>query len=300
MKILLLGAKGQLGVELSKALPQLGELITVTRNDIDLSNINALEKKINLIAPDLIVNSSAYTQVDKAENEKALAKLINASVPEVLAKYSFQNNSTLVHYSTDYVFDGEKKTPYVESDEPNPQSVYGLTKLLGEELIVESGCKHLILRTSWLFSSHGQNFLTTILKLGFEKDILKVVNDQFGTPTSCEWLAWTTVRLLKRYIDTDSCNNSRLNWGLYHVSHDGFINWHDYAQFIINTAQVLNINKFKPATVLPVSTYEYKQLAKRPFRSILCSQKLDETILCKRENWSNFVEKEIKKYYLEF
>jgi dTDP-4-dehydrorhamnose reductase len=295
MKILLLGAKGQLGVELSKVLPQLGELILISRNELDLSNINVLEQKLNAIAPDLIVNASAYTNVDMAEKEKDLAKLINASIPGLLAKFSAQNNSILVHYSTDYVFDGTKEIPYFEIDNPNPLSVYGTTKLLGEELIFKSGCRNLILRTSWLFSSHGQNFLTTILNLGFERNTLKVVNDQFGTPTSCEWLASTTIELLT-YCLTNERKSKSLHWGLYHATHNGFVNWYEYAKFILEKAKGLHISELKPATILPISTFEYKQEAIRPFKSILNSQKIENLLNYKRDNWSIFVAKEIKKH----
>ena len=293
MKILLLGAKGQLGIELQKVLPELGEVIALSRNELDLSNQIALSQKLSLIKPDLIVNASAYTSVDKAEIEKDLAMLINASVPDVLAKYSAKNNSILVHYSTDYVFDGQKTTPYAETDEPNPISVYGLSKLSGERKISKSNCKNLIFRTSWLFSMHGQNFLTTILKLSKEKDELKIINDQWGSPTSCKWLAATTLICLKHCINKEIAGHS-VPWGLYHASSKGITNWFEYTKKIISIAINLGeILKIDLSKIYPIKSALYKQIAKRPLFSGLSTDLIRKTFLLEIDNFESYISKEM-------
>ena len=287
MKILLLGAKGQLGIELQKVLPELGEVIALSRNELDLSNQIALSQKLSLIKPDLIVNASAYTSVDKAEIEKDLAMLINASVPEILAKHSKINDIILVHYSTDYVFDGRKSTPYIETDETRPLSVYGSTKVNGEQFITNSKCQHLIFRTSWLFSPHGHNFLTTILNLAKEKKELNIVSDQWGTPTSCHWLAKITLAALKICLSNKS-QNKKVPWGTYHACPNGFTNWYEYAKFAILT-KYKNINNFQQIEVHPINTKEYKQKVIRPQSSVLSNKKLVDTFNIDASNWKELV-----------
>ena len=293
MKILLLGAHGQLGVELSKVLPELGELIELSRNELDLSALDELRHLLSLIKPDLIVNASAYTAVDKAETEIEMAFLINAEVPKILADYAKENNAILVHYSTDYVFDGQKTTPYTETDEPNPISVYGLSKLSGERKISKSNCKNLIFRTSWLFSMHGQNFLTTILKLSKEKDELKIINDQWGSPTSCKWLAATTLICLKHCINKEIAGHS-VPWGLYHASSKGITNWFEYTKKIISIAINLGeILKIDLSRIYPIKSALYKQIAKRPLFSGLSTDLIRKTFLLEIDNFESYISKEM-------
>ena len=273
MKILLLGAHGQLGVELSKVLPELGELIELSRNELDLSALDELRHLLSLIKPDLIVNASAYTAVDKAETEIEMAFLINAEVPKILANYAKENNAILVHYSTDYVFDGKKTSPYEEKDETNPLCVYGSSKLKGEQNIIISGCKHLIFRTSWLYSAHGENFMTTILKLAKVQKQLTVIDDQWGAPTSCKWVAQATIKALMFCIQNDSKLETKY-WGIYHASMEGCINWYGYSRLIIDLSDKLKINL---PQLIPINTEDYSQIASRPKYSLLSSKKLHQT-----------------------
>ena len=264
MKILLLGARGQLGHELSKVLPQLGNLIGLSRNELDLCNLEALKNQLEEIRPDLIINASAYTAVDKAEVEQEIAFLINAHVPEVLANYATKSNSILVHYSTDYVFDGQKNTPYTEADEANALSVYGASKLKGEQCITSTKCEHLILRTSWLYSSNGQNFLNTILKLANEKEKLTVINDQWGTPTSCQWLADVTVKAIKLKLYKKTSKNGE-NSNIFHATPNGVTNWFEYSRLIISEAESVGFEfLLKSNNIKAINSKEYEQKAQRP------------------------------------
>ena len=199
MKILLTGKDGQVGFALHKKLISLGNVIATGRHDLDLGNPEAIRAFIDKIKPDMIINPAAYTQVDKAESEMSLAHQINVTAPQVLAEKASQLNIPIIHFSTDYVFDGLKNEPYIETDQANPQSVYGKTKWKGEEK-VRNHKKHIILRTSWVFSSHGQNFLKTILKLVQEKTSLNLVINQQGTPTSSDVLANVTCNIVKTYL----------------------------------------------------------------------------------------------------
>ena len=293
MKILLLGAHGQLGVELSKVLPELGELIELSRNELDLSALDELRHLLSLIKPDLIVNASAYTAVDKAETEIEMAFLINAAVPKILAEYAKENNAILVHYSTDYVFDGRKTSPYEENDQPNPLCIYGASKLKGEQNIIISGCKHLTFRTSWLFSAKGQNFLTTILKLAKDKDELRVIDDQWGAPTSCNWLAETTVKALRICLN----NYAPPPWGIYHASSNGIFSWFEYARHIVHEATSLDIKlKIKIDRVFPIKSIDYKQSAARPRFSVLSNSKIKNVFLIKNDDSLEYIKKELKNY----
>lgn len=276
MSVLLLGAKGQLGVELNKLLYKFGNVVALTRNELDLTNLKLLEDYLYKIKPKIIVNASAYTSVDKAETEKDLAMQINESVPETLSQHALKNNAILIHYSTDYVFDGKKTSPYLETDYPNPLSTYGFSKYMGEQRIINSKCNHLIFRTGWLFSAHGQNFLTTILKLAQKKEELHVVNDQWGSPTSCEWLAQATIIALQQCLQNQSEKNV---WGVYHASGEDLMTWYSYAEYIlknINLTKLRNL-KLQPSGLYPIKSNEYPQAASRPIYSVLNNQKLINT-----------------------
>ena len=215
MKILLTGKEGQVGFALHKKLMSLGEVVATGRHELDLSNPEAIKAFINKIQPDIIINPAAYTQVDKAESEKLLAHQINAIAPKVLAEKASELNIPIIHFSTDYVFDGLKKEPYLETDKVNPQSVYGQTKWEGEEAVRQYK-KHIILRTSWVFSAHGQNFVKTILKLTQEKTSLNVVSDQIGTPTSSEVLADVTYKIVEAIFNDPNFKD----FGTYHMTLD--------------------------------------------------------------------------------
>ena len=227
MKILLTGKNGQVGFELQKKLGVLGEVIAIDREELDLANPDAIRAFIEKKKPNIIINPAAYTAVDKAESEPDLAYQINATAPEVLAEKAAELDIPLIHFSTDYVFDGLKKGAYIETDITNPQSVYGKTKYDGEEKI-RKHAKHIILRTSWVFGSHGNNFLKTILRLIMEKESLNIVGDQRGSPASASMLADITIKI----VDTIFKNKNFNDYGTYHVTNDGETNWHAYASLI--------------------------------------------------------------------
>jgi dTDP-4-dehydrorhamnose reductase len=234
MKILLFGKNGQVGWELNRAMQPLGEVVALGREDADFSEPESLRELVNKSKPDVIVNAAAYTAVDKAEEEEDLALLINGKAVEVLADEALKLDALLIHFSTDYVFDGGKDSPYSEDDEPGPINVYGRTKLAGEHAIKSSGCDYLIFRTSWVYASRGNNFLLTVLKLAAEREELKVVSDQSGTPTSARLIAETTCLCVSQSMrdKTDGCFSS----GLYHLAASGYTSWHGFANEIVKKA----------------------------------------------------------------
>jgi len=291
MKILLTGKNGQVGFELAKKLSPLGELIATDREDLDLSNLAAIKKFIDQAKPDIIINSAAYTAVDKAESEPNLAHQINAEAPKILAAKASELNIPLIHFSTDYVFDGLKKEAYIETDPTHPQSIYGKTKCEGEEK-VRLHPKHIILRTSWVFGGHGNNFLKTILRLIQEKETLNIVADQLGSPSSTMMLADVTLKM----VDTIFKNKNFSNYGTYHVTNEGDTNWYEYASLIANEAIKLNLKiKCKPNQIHSIPTSEYPTPAMRPLNSRLNTDKLKKTFMLKLPHW----ELEVKKVLRE-
>jgi dTDP-4-dehydrorhamnose reductase len=286
-RIVLFGANGQLGHQLAVQLQQLGEVKALTRAEADLAKPAALREALSHISktfhPTVIVNAAAYTAVDKAQTETELAHAVNAASPAVLAELAKAHNATLVHYSTDYVFDGSGTRPWQESDTTHPLSVYGQSKRDGELAIAALCPKHLILRTSWVVGVHGGNFLKTMLRLAAERDTLRVVADQIGAPTSTELLADVTVKLLQA-MSTAADNDAR--WGIYHVAAAGEVSWHGYAQHVIAGAlQRGAILKAKPDAVSPISTAEYPVPAPRPLNSRLNTQKLQTTFAFTLPAW---------------
>ena len=291
MKILLTGSNGQVGFELKNKLRALGEVIATDREQLDLTNLNAIRTFIDQIKPDIIINPAAYTAVDKAESEPDLAYQINTLAPEVLADKASELDIPLVHFSTDYVFDGLKKEAYVETDLTNPQSVYGKTKREGEEKI-RTHAKHIILRTSWVFGSHGNNFLKTMLRLIQEKDSLNIVGDQWGSPASSSILADVTFKIVDAIIK----NKNFKDFGTYHVTNDGETNWHAYASLISNEAMKLNVKiKCVPDKIHPILTSEYPTAAKRPFNSRLNTDKLKKTFMLELPHWESEVKKVLRE-----
>jgi len=291
MKILLTGSNSQVGFELQKKLSLLGKVIATDREELDLTNPDAIRVFIDQTRPDIIINPAAYTLVDKAESEIDLAYLINVSAPEVLASMSRELDIPLIHFSTDYVFDGLKKGAYVETDQTNPQSVYGKTKCEGEEK-VRTHEKHIILRTSWVFGVHGNNFLKTMLRLMQEKESLNIVGDQWGSPASATMLADVTFKI----VDTIFKNKNFNDFGTYHVTSDGETNWQQYASFIANELIKLNVKiKCGPDQIHSILTFEYPTAAKRPLNSRLNCEKLKKTFVLELPHW----ELEVKKVLRE-
>jgi len=275
MKILLLGANGQVGWELQRSLAPLGELKVCGHSEANLENLADLKQLIHNFAPQVIVNAAAYTAVDRAEEEHEKADLINHQAVTLLANEAKRLSAWLVHYSTDYIFDGNKTESYIETDQPNPQSVYGKTKLQGEEAIRNSGCKHLIFRTSWVFAARGANFAKTILRLAHEREELSIIDDQHGTPTSAELIADSTALALHRLQQLDTPNNLS---GTYHLTARGKTSWFNFAKYIIGEATLQGFNLTTTVdNIHPISTAEYPLPAKRPRNSQLNSQKLQET-----------------------
>lgn len=275
-RILLLGADGQLGWELRRALLPLGEVMPCGRAQTDLTDLPALRALLAHVQPDIVVNAAAYTAVDKAESEPELAQRINAQAPQVLADYAAVNHAWLLHYSTDYVFDGSKPSAYTEADAPNPLSVYGRSKLAGEQAIAASGCHHLILRTSWVYAARGSNFAKTMLKLAAERDSLRVVADQHGAPTSAELLADVSALLLHR-LQLDAGLAARVS-GIYHLSAQGSTTWHGYTQYVLARAAARGMAlRCPPEAVQPIATADYPLPAPRPANSRLDCSKLQTT-----------------------
>lgn len=290
MKILLTGKNGQVGWELQRTLMTLGEIIALDRNTLDLSNPDSIRRIIRETKPDLIVNSAAYTAVDKAESEPELAMTINGVAPGIIAEEAKRLNAAVIQYSTDYVFDGTKTDPYTEDDKPNPLSVYGKTKLAGENIIQEADVPHLILRTSWVYGLHGRNFLRTILKLGREQSELKIINDQYGAPTWSRTLAESTAQIISQFIDTSGINKEMIKHksGTYHITAGGETTWYGFAKAILE--KVRNSTACKIPNLLPISTDEYVTPAKRPHNSILSNEKIMNTFGIAQSDWEEYLD----------
>jgi dTDP-4-dehydrorhamnose reductase len=291
MKILLTGKDGQVGFVLHKKLMSLGEVFATNRHELDLGNPDAIKTFIDKNKPDIIINPAAYTEVDKAETEKSLAHQINTVAPKVLAEKASELNIPIIHFSTDYVFDGLKDEAYLETDEANPQCVYGQTKWEGEEA-VRHHKKHIILRTSWILSSHGQNFLKTILKFAQEKSSLNVVSDQKSTPTASDVLADVTYKIVK----TISNNPNFKDFGTYHVTSMGDTDWFHYACFIVDEAIGLGFKtSMTSRDIKPISSDLYPTLAKRPLNSRLDTTKIKKTFMLELPHWEEEVKKILKE-----
>jgi dTDP-4-dehydrorhamnose reductase len=288
MKILLFGKNGQVGWELQRSLAPLGEVIALDRNSTelcgDLTDLQGIAETIRRVAPDVIVNAAAHTAVDKAESEAELARTINALAPGVMAKEAAIANSWLVHYSTDYVFDGNGDQPWLETDAVAPLNVYGATKLEGEQHIQQSGCKHLIFRTSWVYGTRGGNFAKTMLRLAQERDQLKVINDQIGAPTGADLLADITAHAIR--VAQQRAEVS----GMYHLVAGGVTSWHGYASFVIDFARSAGIDlKVGPDAVQPVPTSAFPTPAKRPHNSRMDTLKLQHTFELNLPLWQTGV-----------
>lgn len=289
MKVLLFGCNGQVGWELQRALAPLGELVALDRDRqnglyADMDRPQELAKTVQAVKPDVIVNAAAYTAVDRAESEPELAARINADAPAMLAREAGKTGAWLVHYSTDYVFDGGGDRPRRETDPTGPLNVYGATKLEGEEAIRRSECRHLIFRTSWVYASHGHNFAKTMLRLIGERERLEVVDDQVGAPTGAELLADVTAHAIR-------CVQERPETaGLYHVTAAGETSWYGYARFVTEFARDAGTDvKVAPEAVVPVPTRAYPTPARRPLNSRLDTGKFRDTFRLSLPHWQTGV-----------
>jgi dTDP-4-dehydrorhamnose reductase len=279
-RFLLFGADGQVGWELQRACTPFGQVSALTQKDVDLTDTDRLRATIREHKPRVILNAAAYTAVDKAESEASLAHTVNATAPGIMAEEALALDALLVHYSTDYVFDGSKQGTYVETDTVNPQSVYGRTKWEGEQAVEHSGAAHLTLRTSWVFGPHGANFLKTILRLARERDELSVVADQIGAPTSAELLADVTAHAIQQALA------GRMDSGLYHLCAAGEASWHAYACFVVNEARRLGAGlKMCSDRILPISTDQYPLPAPRPSNSRLDCSHISQTLGLQLPDW---------------
>ena len=275
MKILLTGKDGMVGWELARALPALGEVAAFSRAELDLANPDQIVDRVRAVKPDVIVNAAAYTAVDKAETDQQQSMLVNAAGPGFLAAEAQARGALLVHYSTDYVFDGTKTNPYVETDPTNPLSVYGRSKLAGEQAIQAVGGRHLIFRTSWVYANRGRNFLLTMLKLGREKPVLRVVDDQRGAPTWAHDIAAATVAVLK-HRNPES--------GVYHMTAGGETTWCGFAREIFRLAGI-------QTPVEAITTAEYPTPARRPGNSVLANGQLASAFNVRLPVWRESLER---------
>jgi dTDP-4-dehydrorhamnose reductase len=285
-RILLTGKTGQVGGELALLLPTIGEVAAFDRRQLDLSKPDDIRRTIREVRPQLIVNAAAYTAVDQAETEEALARAINADAPALMAEEAKNIGAGLVHYSTDYIFDGSKNSPYQEDDAPNPPNVYGKTKLAGEQAIRDSGASHLIFRTAWVYATRGSNFLLTILRLATQREELKIVSDQIGAPTWSREIAAATTQILTKLFDRNRNHFSLAgSSGTYHMTAGGKTSWCDFANAILEQsagaherlpwfAAATGGRPFTVRRVIPISTSEYPTRARRPAYSVLDNSRL--------------------------
>ena len=288
MKILLFGKGGQVGWELQRSLAPLGDLVALDADSQilcgDFTNPEGLAQTVRAVAPDIIVNAAAHTSVDQAESEPELARTINALAPGVLAQEAKRSGAWLIHYATDYVFDGSGDKPWLETDPTGPLSVYGKTKLEGEEAIRATGCQHLIFRTSWVYAARGGNFAKTMLRLAQERDFLSVINDQIGAPTGADLVADISAHAIRTALRNPDVG------GLYHLVAGGETSWHGYASFVIDFARQAGIEiKVTPEAIQPVPTSAFPLPAPRPKNSRLDTQKLKNTFGLNLPHWQSGV-----------
>lgn len=279
--ILLTGKTGQVGWELQRALAPLGRLIALDRTQMDLTNADSIRRAIRDAAPGIIVNAAGYTAVDNAESESDLAMRVNAVAPGVMAEAAKRIDALLVHYSTDYVFDGTRSTPYVEEDAPNPLNVYGKSKLEGERAVAASGCAHLTLRASWIYSARGSNFVLTILRLARERKELTVVDDQIGSPTWARALAELTAKLLR------NCGLAKERSGIYHLSAEGYTTRFNFAKRILELVREISPNAAGAPILRPITSAEYPLPAARPLNDATSKDKIKRVFGVDLPGWED-------------
>jgi dTDP-4-dehydrorhamnose reductase len=294
-KILLVGRNGQVGTELATHLPCLGDLVALDRQQLDLLNPNEVRRIIREVHPSIIVNAAAYTAVDQAEKDTQTAQTINADAPALMAREAKNIGALLVHYSTDYVFDGSKMSPYSEDDSPNPINAYGRTKLAGEQAIRQLGHPFLVLRTAWVYGTRGSNFLLRILRLATERKELRIVNDQMGAPTCSRDIAWGTTQVLRKLME-QGVGSLLDQSGIYHITAGGETSWYCFAKSILEEASRVtsNFSWFLRATggrplltssISPIPTVEYPTPAKRPAYSVLSNLRLKSDFGFQLPDW---------------
>ena len=287
MQILIIGRNGQVAWELQRTLSVLGRVTALGRPEIDLKDLSSLRAAIRQHAPDLLVNAAAYTAVDQAESEPELAMRINTEAPRVMAE-EMPSHGVFVHYSTDFVYDGQKKSAYLEIDDPSPLNVYGASKLAGEEAIRATGSPHFIFRTSWVYGTRGRNFLGTVLRLAAEQKTLRIVNDQIGAPTWCRDIAAATLAIASRLFEAGPTRLSaaaRQLSGTYHMSAGGEVTWYEFACGIMADLRSLGFSAAHLPTVQPITSDEYQAPARRPHNSVLCNKKLNENFGVTLPHW---------------
>ena len=288
MKILLFGKNGQVGWELQRSLSPLGELVVLDRHSTglcgDLTDLNGIKDTVRRVKPDVIVNAAAYTAVDKAESDAEVAQTVNAAAPGVLAQAASEVGAWLLHYSTDYVFDGSGSKPWVETDPTRPLNVYGKTKLEGEQRIASQCAKHLIFRTSWVYAARGGNFAKTMLRLAQERETLNVINDQFGSPTGADLIADVTAHAIAHVMRKPD------DAGLYHLSASDETNWFNYAKYVVDQSiRAQAAPEIIVKTISPVATSAFPTAAKRPHNSRLNTAKLQRTFGLQLAPWQQGV-----------
>lgn len=291
MKLLLLGGNGQVGRELRRSLAPLGELVVATRDGIganvaaDFDAPPSLADLVRGVSPDVVVNAAAYTAVDRAENESVAAFRINAQAPAAIARACAAAGILLLHYSTDYVFDGQATRPYREDDATAPLGIYGASKLAGEQEIRASGARHAILRTAWVYAAHSANFLRTMLRLAAERDELRVVADQVGAPTPAAWIADATAEMLRRGVEHS---------GTWHLTQAGETSWHGFASAIMEEAHALGLLARKPM-VFPITTADYPTPARRPAYSVLDTTRLHDDFGILPPDWREGLQRTLRE-----
>jgi dTDP-4-dehydrorhamnose reductase len=293
MKLLLLGKNGQVGWELQRSLATMGEVVALDRNVEnglcgDLSDVPGLRATIQRVAPDIIVNAAAYTAVDRAESDRDLALLINATAVQAIAEEVAKLGSWFVHYSTDYVFDGAGSVAWQEDDTVSAVNYYGMTKLMGEQAIAASGCKHLIMRTSWVYGARGNNFAKTMLRLAADRDELNIIADQVGAPTGADLIAdVTAVAIRQALVDPEVA-------GIYHLAAAGFTTWHEYASLVIEQGKASGL-PLQVKALNPIPTTQFPTPARRPLNSRLNTEKLRDTFSIHLPDWRSGVTRMLKE-----
>jgi dTDP-4-dehydrorhamnose reductase len=293
LRVLITGANGQVGWHLQRILAPMGEILAIDVEEVDLTDLKAVATTVHEFSPDIVANAAAYTAVDKAESEPDLARAINVAAPAQIAAECVRRNALMVHYSTDYVYDGSKSGPYEENDATGPLSVYGQTKLEGDQAIIASGCAHIILRTTWVYDIRGKNFLRTVLRLAREKEELRMVGDQYGAPTWARGLAQVTGTILARLLERAGKTGA---WesGLYHVTAGGRTSWAGFAQAILEEYESLldwpaETGEFggplRAKRVVPITTEQYQTPARRPHNSVLSNAKVQAAFGVALPDW---------------
>ncbi|RUR57993.1 dTDP-4-dehydrorhamnose reductase [Vreelandella populi] len=284
MKVLITGGSGQVGFELQRQLATLGDVLAPGRAELDLSDTNAVNAYLAKQQPDVIVNAAAYTAVDNAESDRAMAERLNAELPAQLAEYCQRHSNWLIHYSSDYVYTGEGSTPWQEGDATGPCNTYGATKLAGDEAVANSGCRHLIFRTSWVYSAFGKSFLATMLRLGAERSVLSIINDQVGAPTPARLIALVTQQALTKLKG----EGAALGSGVYHLAPRGETSWHGFACEIFQVAKKAGIPlAIAPEGVSAIPTTDYPTPAARPLNSRLAVDKIEKVLAIQMPTWQS-------------